>query len=459
MESYYPQQQRSDDPTVASAQTAVIKNTLSSGGPVASTMEQPIAEQPIRRRNWCGTSVFLIILVGIAAGGIWFYVTTREDESVKSIATTDSLTFAPTSGEEPQTPTVVAEVPTPMPSTATTSRPTASPTITNFVPTVTAPSVEEVVEEQTPTLVMTTPPTVLPTIKSPTSGATPTTNSNSVPTVPNLSPTFRFFTDEFLDAFLPSSADEEFYWIEFLTYKEIADYNDGLVTTVPGESSDNVYKRWITEDVLPNIDGAEMLFHAKVVDAVYDDVIVIKYPSGQAFEQYVLESDDLEEAMSHRMAGVDTNNSILMATRLLIDDVPELLRQAPNANDISSSNSLFFETLHYRDVAVDPVYGITSLTGREAIETFDELSAPLKAKYGIRAAGWFEVESVAMFDSKQKPDQIRFEFVPSYLSFGGLLGEEGQAEIWEYNWVALLEHSIGAFTDVDEDSTLFNLYN
>merc|ERR1719330_973079 len=163
--------------------------------------------------------------------------------------------------------------------------------------------------------------------------------------------------------------------------------------------------------------------------------------------------------MSHRMAGIDSSNSVLMATRLLVDDVPELLRQAPNANDISSSNSLFFETLHFRESVVDPMDGITSLTGREAIEKFDELSAPLKAKYGFRAAGWFDVESVAMFDSNQKPDQIRFEFVPSMLSFSGLISEEGQAEIWKYNGAALIEDSIGAFTDVDEDSALFNLYS
>merc|ERR1712226_916433 len=147
-----------------------------------------------------------------------------------------------------------------------------------------------------------------------------------------------------------------------------------------------------------------------------------------------------------------------MATSLLVDDVPEMLRQAPNANDISSSNSLFLETLHFEETVVDPEDGVTILTGREAIDKFDELSAPLKAKHGFRAAGWFDVESVAMFDSNQKPDQIRFEFIPSMASFGGLISEEGQAEIWKYNGAALIEDSIGAFTNVDEDSALFNLY-
>jgi len=241
--------------------------------------------------------------------------------------------------------------------------------------------------------------------------------------------------------------DEEFYWVELLSYREVADYNDGLVTTIAGESSDNVYKSWLTRDILPNIDGAEVIFRGEVKSEAYDELMVIKYPSGQAFKDFVLGSDDLADKMIYRLGGLDSSNSLLLATQVMLDGIPDVLLQPPNEEDLSPDNFIFIDTFRFRD--------------REAMAEFDELSAPIKAKNGFRAAGWLEVKSTALFEFNEPIDEIRFEFVPSFGDWGKLLTDETVPAIWEKRTAALDQDiSVSARLSADDNySTLFNLYN
>jgi len=307
--------------------------------------------------------------------------------------------------------------------------------------------------EDAPTTVITISTTPAPT---PISTTLPPTMMIVVDEQPAITSASSFFSSDLEKFLLETSVDDDFYWIELLNYRDVALYSndDSSSTKITGREADSIYQDWIKNDVLPSIneeyndDAAGEWIHKATTtdDVLYDEIIIIHYPSGKAFYDYVWNSPSFVEMIQHRQAGINfvsSNNkpaSLMMTTKLLIDetDVPAILQQYPSNNE---NQFLFLHLLQFRDVAVYPEGDALSrsVSGREAMSVFDELSAPLKARYGIGAAGWFDVAvpSATISSSKVDYDQIRLEYVPSIAGWGALLGgtlQEGDAELVPDLW-------------------------
>mmetsp|Transcript_20912 Transcript_20912/g.31684 ORF Transcript_20912/g.31684 Transcript_20912/m.31684 type:complete len:676 (+) Transcript_20912:53-2080(+) len=275
------------------------------------------------------------------------------------------------------------------------------------------------------------------------------------------------FFDKAFEQFLSISASEEFYLVELLTYNDKAEYSDsddGFATTDTGRDADQIYKNWIIQEVLPSIPGAQLIFEATLLDPSYDEIVIIKYPSGSAFSQSVLQRGEFAEKIRHRQAGLVPKKSLIFASNLLDNsDMPELLRQPPL--DIppypptdADYSFIFLHLIQFRERAnYPPPAPISTLTGEEAMAAFDSASTPLKSEYGIRAAGWLRVETLA-FGSSQI-EQIRLEYVPSLQTWGKLVSEEDYTNIWKGRQAALVpETSLSAITKTSTEN-LPNLYN
>jgi len=215
-------------------------------------------------------------------------------------------------------------------------------------------------------------------------------------------------------------------------------------------------------------------------------MIVIRYPSGREFYDKVWKSPIFESMIRHRRAGLllpSTSNkqeeengikySTMMATKLSMNDVPVVLQQPPPSMDSNNEPFLFLHLVHFNDQAVYPNddNNREDRTGREAMKKFDEDSASLKSRYGIRAAGWFDVvvpnAITAASSSVVYYDEVRLEYVPSLSVWGSMLGgtqQEGDAELVSQVWIhreAALDSSISrsAILATSEVESLPNWYN
>lgn len=283
---------------------------------------------------------------------------------------------------------------------------------------------------------------------------------------PSFNPTQSFFDKNF-EQFLKLSTSEQFYLVELLTYNNKAEYSDpgaGFGNADTGRDADQIYKDWIIQEVLPSIPGAKLVFEAKILDPSYDEIVIMKYPSGIAFSQSVLQAGKFAEKIRHRQAGLVSEESLILATSLLDNnDVPELLRQPPLDNPpyppTSADNSfLFLHLLQFRERAkYPPPAPVSTLTGVETMAAFDSSSTALKSEYGIRAAGWLRIEAVAFGFSQI--DQIRLEHVPSLATWGSLVGEEDYTEIWKGRQAALVPETSMSVITRSSTENLPNLYN
>lgn len=279
-------------------------------------------------------------------------------------------------------------------------------------------------------------------------------------------PVQSFFNKAF-EQFLELSASEEFYLVELLTYSDKAEYSDsdaGFATAITGHDADQIYKNWIIQEVLSGISGAQLIYEATLLDPSYDEIVIIKYPSGNAFSQSVLQTGKFAEKIRHRQAGLVPDKSLVLATSLLDkSDVPELLRQPPP--DIppypptdKDYSFVFLHLLQFRERAnYPPPAPISMLTGEEAMAAFDLSSTPLKSEYGIRAAGWFHIETVAF--GLSQIDQLRLEYVPSLETWGKLVAEEEYPDIWMERQAALIAETSTSAITKSKAENLPNLYN
>ena len=111
-----------------------------------------------------------------------------------------------------------------------------------------------------------------------------------------------------------------------------------------GRKADSIYQDWIKNDVLPSINkecnddaAGEWIHRATTTDDVlYDEIVIIHYPSGKEFYDYVWNSPSFVEMIQHCQAGiifVSSNNNnkpanLMLTPKSLIDknDVPAILQ-------------------------------------------------------------------------------------------------------------------------------------
>eukprot|EP00546_Thalassionema_frauenfeldii_P009216 CAMPEP_0178923604 /NCGR_PEP_ID=MMETSP0786-20121207/16825_1 /TAXON_ID=186022 /ORGANISM="Thalassionema frauenfeldii, Strain CCMP 1798" /LENGTH=905 /DNA_ID=CAMNT_0020598145 /DNA_START=184 /DNA_END=2901 /DNA_ORIENTATION=+ len=368
------------------------------------------------------------------------------------------VTPAPTFRGDTESPTVTPTTappsakPTPEPTEEPTPEPTPPPTP------VPSPNPTPLPTSSSPTRQPTRPPTMEPTADptpDPTSlpTADPTVTPTPLPTTlsPTSSPTAAgFYNPGFVETLADMDDDEPLYLVEILSYREFADYEDGNgLTTVPGADTDKVYRNWVGRQ-----EGCELLYQGLWRKVGHDVVYVWKFTSGPHYLETIWNDSDLFRLFfMHRRAGIIEEKSTIFATTL--QDVSDIPASLPLFNStfppptISSPNFLFVHLNEFNNAVL--------------MEQFDLASAEIKANFGIRQYGWWQVRDVGLSggnDGKYSGiQQIRLEFVPSIGTWGVLIAETGVADIWSIREDALTDNSDSVITTSLEDpAVLPNLY-
>jgi len=346
--------------------------------------------------------------------------------------TTAPPTPVPTPQPSPQPTPVPSSVPTPQPTKAPTPQPSPAPTP---VPTA------------APTFQPTASPTRFPT-RAPTPFPTP-----ALTPLPTASPTERsFFNPGFVETTLRQEfASEPLYMVELLSYREFADYNDGLTTTVPGSDTDKVYQSWLKRQFTGDDDS--LIYRADWKGSDYDVIIIWKFSNGPTYIETVLEHSMYDTMITYRQAGIISSQSRIYATRLQDPNnlpstlIQPILAEPPYPPRDGIDPSFLFVHLNQYAAADDTAATAT-------MQLFDVESAPLKANIGIRAFAWLTIVGNAGLGTTTSDmlDEIRLEFVPSLVTWASLLTEERYSEIWAKREAALDRVSTSIMTALDTNN-------
>ena len=104
---------------------------------------------------------------------------------------------------------------------------------------------------------------------------------------------------------LPAEKDGNFWAVNLMKYREIAEYSDGRETTLTGKEADDLYAPYGPLDAV----GAMVAFGADVASQIsgsptYDRIAVVRYPSRAAFFE-MQRRDDFQEQHVHKDAGME----------------------------------------------------------------------------------------------------------------------------------------------------------
>jgi len=302
--------------------------------------------------------------------------------------------------------------------------------------------------QPTPTPTLTPSPTEKPTTSFPT--RTPTLSPTAQPTTS--SPTVSFAPSTITDLnlvellpFLDETADEEFYMVELLHFND--------------RKADAIYTDLLVSEVFPSI-GAEVVINGTILS--YKDFYVVKYPSGNAYREAILENNKVQEALANRQMGLEKYYS--WATKLIPKPfLPANLTAPPFEweNDLGPTpegypTTLFFHAVEFAEIPDYDKVPFTRIpeseqmaTGREAVAKFDELAGPVKAEFGIRAVAWLDVQATVA--GSVVMDEIRIEDIPSLQG----LGEGMQTDTWleaaAHRWAGVTYDAITAFARSNVD--------
>mmetsp|Transcript_16612 Transcript_16612/g.25330 ORF Transcript_16612/g.25330 Transcript_16612/m.25330 type:complete len:224 (+) Transcript_16612:3-674(+) len=106
--------------------------------------------------------------------------------------------------------------------------------------------------------------------------------------------------------------------------------------------------------------------------------------------------------------------------------------------------SILFHTLQF----VEP-------DGRSSVGNFDDLTSIDKYRYGLKPLAWLEVE--AMCVGEQSFDQIRFESVPSFKTYGELINKNDWIEASKFRGEGITSQSYSSFTTPVLFSSLYQI--
>ena len=101
---------------------------------------------------------------------------------------------------------------------------------------------------------------------------------------------------------------EPVYMVNLLTFKELAEYEDGRTTSLSGREAYQLYAAGVTK-LLPKF-GGEAVFTGDVtflslgqVEELWDEIAIVKYPSRGAMME-MSSSAEWQEVSVHRSAGL-----------------------------------------------------------------------------------------------------------------------------------------------------------
>lgn len=224
--------------------------------------------------------------------------------------------------------------------------------------------------------------------------------------------------------------DHPFYLVNFIGHRAHAVYRDGRATDLTGAEADALYDLL----VLPMLaDVGAQPFYVGGVErtllpgdgAAWDQVAVVLYPSRARFVE-MISRPDFRAAVAHKVAGVE--RTIVLVAEPAPDQLPEDLRRLdlstlpypPTADDppVNVVHLIRFnEIARYRDGRP------TSLTGREALDLYEQHRTPQALPLGVRPGIKLVIEAELIGDGRTW-DEVRINNFPSRAAFDQLVTRE-----------------------------------
>lgn len=240
--------------------------------------------------------------------------------------------------------------------------------------------------------------------------------------------------------------DGPFYMVNFIRHRERAEYRDRRDSGLSGAEADALYGILVLP-ILAEI-GAQPFYVGNVERTLLEgdgvgwtQIAVVLYPSRAAFIG-MLERPDFRAAAVHKVAGVE--RSIVLVTHPAAGQLPESIRRLdlttlpfPPTPDDQPVNVAHL--LDFNDVALYADGRMTELTGREAMELYEQNRIPQALPLGVRPAITLEVEAELIGDGREW-EEVRINNFPSRAAFAELVRAESlQAAGYEHRQAALAD--------------------
>jgi hypothetical protein len=226
--------------------------------------------------------------------------------------------------------------------------------------------------------------------------------------------------------------DAPFYMVNFVKFRERADYLDGRDTELTGAGAGALYAPL---EYLHEI-GAEVVFVAQVGTNLplgdgtqWDQVAIVHYPSRALFLE-MIQKEEFRERAVHKEAGVE--KTIAMVTERIDTGLPDGY-QPPEPAYPPTAEDPPFEMVHLLDfydmAQYEPGSSEAPRTGREAMALYQRNAGSVAAPMGVYPSAWFAVEGVLVGDGREW-EEVRLNHFPSHATFSALTGDprwlEGQ---------------------------------
>jgi hypothetical protein len=224
--------------------------------------------------------------------------------------------------------------------------------------------------------------------------------------------------------------DGPFYMVNLIRHRERAEYPDGRPTDLTGAEADAIYGAHVLP-ILLSI-GAQPIYvgdvEVRLIDrdgAGWDQVTVVLYPS-RAQLAAMLARDDFQAAAEHKIAGVE--RSTILVTDLASPLLPEELRRVdlaalPFPPTPADPPVTVVHLIAFNGVAQFADGRETDLTGREALELYEQARTPQAFPLGVRPGIRLAVEGELIGDGRPW-EEVRINNFPSRAAFTHLISAE-----------------------------------
>lgn len=219
--------------------------------------------------------------------------------------------------------------------------------------------------------------------------------------------------------------DEPFFMVNFIQHREKAIYPDGRETDLTGAQADNLYGTQMMSRVLP-AHGARLVFGAPVElnlqrtdDTLWDVVGVVRYPGREGFVS-MLESEDFQEIVVHKDAGVE-KTLVMFATPIDLglpeDHLAVDLDSVPTPPAPGDPVTAIVHLYSFRDKAEYADGRETDLTGKEAVYLYSAGRQEQGVQdLGVRPALWLDIRGSFLSDDRTW-HEVRVNLFPSRSTF------------------------------------------
>jgi len=201
------------------------------------------------------------------------------------------------------------------------------------------------------------------------------------------------------------------------------------------EIDDNENEENINDNI-PQV-GPKLVYHllSTVVAESWEELVVIEYPNAKVFQQSVLQNPSLpprpplppsiplvifDSDGTTRTASYEKDDNHFyhrswMTSLVSSTQIPSQLLS--NDTNIYDGGFVLFQGIKF----IEENENNSTITGREYVSQFDDITSSLKEENGVSTSAFFDMETSCYGSPSTELDQIRLESIPSLKSYGELL--------------------------------------